>query len=146
VVAAAASASTAPSFAIATGTGSSYAGGTSSSQGSGTQANHSGQVGVGNGAARARAAQLRTRNPPCGWPPEAEDSDLEEAFVTVRATIQPDGSASAVELLSDPGHGFGKRIQWCIRTKMKFEPALDGAGKPVAGSTQPFRVRFVRDE
>jgi periplasmic protein TonB len=147
-VVAAAATGQAPSFAIATGSGQHYVGGTSSARGTGSQTNHTGQVGVGNGTGlnRARAAQLQTRNPPCGWPPEAEDSDLEEAFVTVRATIGPDGRASAVEVLSDPGYGFGKRMQWCIRTKMRFEPALDGEGRPVAGSTQPFRVRFVREE
>lgn len=135
-------------FAIATGSGQSYAGGTTSAHGTGTTANHTGQVGVGTGTGRslAQAAQLRTRNPPCGWPPEAEELDLEEAFVTIRATIQADGSASAVEVLSDPGYGFGKRMQWCARTKMKFEPARDPGGNPIAGVTPPLRVRFVRDE
>lgn len=147
-VVAAAAGSQGAAFNIATGSGQAYAGGTTSARGTGTQANHTGQVGTGNGTGltRARSAQLRTRNPPCGWPPEAEDSDLEEAFVTVRATIQADGSASAVEVLSDPGYGFGKRMQWCIRSRMKFEPALDAAGNPVAGQTAPFRVRFVREE
>lgn len=148
VVAAAANAVAAPSFAIATGSSQQYAGGTSASNGTGTRANHTGQVGKGdgNGLGRARPAQLQTRNPPCGWPPEAEDSDLEEAFVTVRATIGTDGRATEVEVLADPGSGFGKRMQWCIRTKMKFTPALDADGRPVAGSTPPFRVRFVREE
>jgi periplasmic protein TonB len=149
VVAQEPSAQAAPtSFNIATGAGQAYAGGTTSARGTGTQANHTGQVGVGNGTGlgRARPAQLRTRNPPCGWPPEAEDLDIEEAFVLVQASVLADGSLSNVKVVSDPGYGFGKRAAACARTKMKFEPALDASGAPVPGATPPLRIRFVRED
>jgi len=148
VVAAAASAQAAPSFTVASGSGSSYAGGTTSAQGSAKQANHTGQVGVGTGTglSRAQAAQLKTRSPPCGWPDEAEESDLEEAFVTMRVSLHADGSVADVQVLTDPGYGFAKRSEWCARSRMKFEPARDASGAAVAGSTPPLRVRFVREE
>jgi periplasmic protein TonB len=137
-----------PAFKIVTGAGSSYAGGTTTAAGTGTQANHSGQVGsgTGNGYSKARTPQLASRNWSCGWPPEAEELDLEEAFVTVRATINADGSLADVRVLQDPGYGFGKRVVWCARTKVRFEPALDASGNPVKGDTPPLRVRFVRDD
>lgn len=141
-------ASAAPSFAIAAGQGQRYAGGTTSAGGTGTRANHTGQAGTGagTGLSRAQPAALRSRSPDCGWPEEAEDSDLEEAFVTMRIALDAAGAVTGVELLSDPGYGFGRRMQWCARARMKFEPARDAAGNPVAGSTPPLRVRFVRDE
>ena len=135
-------------FQIATGAGSAYVGGTTSASGTGTKANHTGQVGHGNGngLSRARPAQLRTRNWPCGWPPEAEELDIEETFVTIRAAVKADGALADVEVLSDPGYGFGRRAVWCARSKVKFEPALDAAGNPIAGNTPPLRVRFVRED
>ncbi len=136
------------SFQVVTGTGNSYAGGTTISQGTGSKANHTGQIGIGegNGLSRARAAQLRSRNWPCGWPPEAEDLDIEESYATIRAAVRADGSLGDVEVLSDPGHGFGKRAVWCARTRVKFDPALDAAGRAIDGTTPPLRVHFVREE
>ena len=148
VVAADKSAENAAAFAIATGQGNQYAGGTTSASGTGKEANHTGQVGTdnGTGVSHARAAQLRSRDWPCGWPSEAEDLDLEEAFVTVRVSVQPDGSLSDVQVLSDPGYGFGRRAVQCARTKVKFDPALDAAGQPIAGTTPPLRIRFIRED
>lgn len=148
VVAAQNNAPSPAAFAIATGAGAGYVGGTSSGSGTGAKANHTGQVGVGhgNGLSRARAPQLRSRNWPCGWPTEADDLDLEEAVVVVRADIGADGSVANVEVLSDPGYGFGKRAAWCARSKVSFDPALDAAGAPIAGKTPPLRIVFVRDE
>ncbi|MDB4987733.1 MAG: hypothetical protein JWN04_2911 [Myxococcaceae bacterium] len=148
VVAALPAAEAPPAFAIATGTGQAYAGGTTSASGTGAKANHTGQVGVGEGSglSRARAPQLHSRSWPCGWPTEADDLDLDEAFVTVRASIGADGSVLDVEVVSDPGHGFGKRAALCARTKVRFDPALDAAGNPTGGKTPLLRIRFVRDE
>lgn len=138
----------AQSFQIATGAGQGYAGGTTSSHGTGREANHTGQVGDGRGQGlgRARGALLRTKNPPCGWPTEAEELDLEEAFVTLQASVGSDGAVVDVKVLADPGYGFGKRAAACARSKMKFEPALDDAGRPIASVTGPVRVRFVRED
>jgi len=147
-VVAAADSNAPAAFNIATGAGSGYAGGTTSAGGTGTKANHTGQVGVGDGAghSHARPPQLHSRNWPCGWPSEAEDLELEEAFVTVRASVSASGEVTDVEVLADPGHGFGKRASLCARSRVSFEPALDAAGSKIAGKTPPLRIRFVRDE
>jgi len=144
----AADSNAAAAFSIAAGAGGGYAGGTTSATGTGVRANHTGQVGAGdgNGLSHARPPQLHSRNWPCGWPSEAEDLDLDEAFVTVRATVAANGEVTDVEVLADPGNGFGKRAALCARSRVSFEPALDAAGSKVAGKTPPLRIRFVRDE
>ena len=148
VVAAASTAESAPAFAVASGTANAFAGGATAASGTGTKANHTGQAGNGTGAgySKARPPQLHSRNWPCGWPSEADDLDADEAFVTVRASIRADGSVEDIEVLSDPGHGFGKRAALCARSKVSFDPALDAAGQPSAGKTPPLRIRFVRSE
>ncbi|MEY4509962.1 MAG: hypothetical protein RLZZ450_2084 [Pseudomonadota bacterium] len=144
----AADSNAAASFHIATGAGSGYAGGTTSASGTGAQANHTGQVGVGdgNGLSHARPPQLHSRNWPCGWPSEAEDLDIDETYVTVRASIAANGEVTDVEVISDPGHGFAKRASMCARSRVSFDPALDAAGNKIAGKTPPLRIKFVRDE
>jgi periplasmic protein TonB len=147
VVAADGAAADKAAFSIATGAGTGYVGGTTSAGGTGKQANHTGQVGVGTGQglSHARPPQARTRNWACDWPPDADDLDLEEMFVNVRVDVGSDGKIGNVEVLSDPGHGFGKRAQSCARAKGSFDPALDPAGRPVAGKLA-LRIRFLRDE
>ncbi|MDB4975582.1 MAG: hypothetical protein JWN48_3923 [Myxococcaceae bacterium] len=147
VVAAAAGAQAPAAFGIATGAGPSFAGGATTAQGTGTKANHTGQVGVGdgNGLSKARPPQLHSRSWPCGWPSEAEDLDADEVLVTVRASIGADGSVQDIEVIDDPGNGFGKRASLCARTKVRFDPALDASGQPVAGRTPPLHIKFVRD-
>jgi periplasmic protein TonB len=135
-------------FDIATGQGNAYAGGTTSSTGTGKEANHTGQVGTanGNGYNYARPAKARTRDWPCGWPPEAEELDQEEAFVTVQVAVSETGAPTDVRVIADPGHGFGRRVVWCANSKIKYDPALDASGKPVAGETVQMRVRFTRED
>jgi TonB family protein len=135
-------------FKITTGSGPGYAGGTTTATGTGTQANHTGQIGngTGNGYSKARPPQLRSRNWPCGWPEEAEELDLEHVAVTVRVKVNADGSLADVTVLKDPGYGFGKRAVWCARTKVRFDPALDPNGQPVAGETPAINVHFERDD
>ena len=135
-------------FDIATGKGDSFAGGTTSSSGTGKEANHTGQAGTGTGTGHnyTRPPTLRSRDWPCGWPPEAEDTDLEEAYVTVRATVNADGSVPDVQVVADPGHGFGRRAVWCAKSKVKFDPALDATGKPISALTPPMRIHFIRED
>jgi outer membrane biosynthesis protein TonB len=148
VVAADKTAENQAAFNIATGQGNAYAGGTTSASGTGKEANHTGQVGTGTGTGvnHARGAMARTRDWPCGWPPEAEDLDIEEAFATVRVSVRADGTVSDVQVLADPGHGFGRRAVQCVKTKVKFDTALDAAGHPIDGSTPPLKVSFLREE
>ncbi|MET0343648.1 MAG: ferric siderophore ABC transporter substrate-binding protein [Polyangiales bacterium] len=148
VVAADKAADSQAAFNIATGSGDKFAGGTTSATGTGKEANHTGQVGTGTGTGvnHARPPMLRSRNWPCGWPPEAEDLDVEQAFATIKVSVNPDGSLGDVQVIADPGYGFGRRAVQCARTKVKFDPALDAAGRPIAGTTPPLNVRFTREE
>jgi protein TonB len=135
-------------FKVVTGSGSSFAGGTTTASGTGTQANHTGQIGTGNGNgySKARAPQVASRNWPCGWPSEAEDLDIEEMYVTVKAVVKANGELGDVKVLQDPGYGFAKRAVWCARTKVRFDPALDANGSPIEGETPPMRVKFERSD
>lgn len=143
----AADSNAASTFNIATGAGSGYAGGTTSASGTGTKANHTGQVGVGDGhgLSHARPPRLHARNWQCEWPSEADELDIDEIHVMVRANIAASGEVTDVEVLSDPGHGFAKRASLCARSRAKFDPALDAAGNKVAGQTS-LNIKFVRDE
>ncbi len=135
-------------FGIVTGAGSGFAGGTTAANGTGTQANHTGQVGKGdgNGYSKARPPQVASRNWPCGWPPEAEELDIEEMYVTIKAVIKANGEVGDVKVMQDPGYGFAKRASWCARAKVRFDAALDANGTPIEGETPPMRVKFERSD
>ncbi|HEX5657756.1 MAG TPA: hypothetical protein VFX59_11200 [Polyangiales bacterium] len=135
-------------FKVVTGAGSGYAGGTTASSGTGTSANHTGQVGkgTGNGYSKARPPQFASRNWPCGWPPEAEELDIEEMYVTIKATVKASGELGEVKVQQDPGYGFAKRAVWCARSRVRFDPALDANGTPVDGELPPMRIKFERSD
>jgi periplasmic protein TonB len=135
-------------FKVVTGSGSSFAGGTTTASGTGTSANHTGQIGkgTGNGYSKARPAQLASRNWPCGWPPEAEELDFEEMYVTIKAVVKANGELGDVKVQQDPGYGFAKRAVWCARSKVRFEPALDANGTPIEGELPPMRIKFERSD
>jgi len=57
--------------------------------------------------------------------------------------VRADGHAEHVDLLSDPGFGFGAAARMCaLRTR--FEPARDTAGQPIIALSPPIRVHFYR--
>jgi len=58
--------------------------------------------------------------------------------------VRPDGTAESVQVVFDPGHGFGRLAKSCAM-KQHFDVALDHDGHPVIGTTHPFAVRFNRD-
>jgi protein TonB len=58
-------------------------------------------------------------------------------------TVGADGRADRVDVLSDPGFGFGTAARLCaLRTP--FAPALNSTGQPVAAASPPIRVHFFR--
>jgi periplasmic protein TonB len=57
--------------------------------------------------------------------------------------VRPDGTPLSVNVVNDPGHGFGRAARMCALTR-RFTPALDRTGQPIAGATPPFVVRFTR--
>jgi protein TonB len=92
---------------------------------------------------RARALTLDQSAWNCPWPAEADAEQVNEQTVVLQARVGADGRAEHVDLLSDPGFGFGAAASLCaLRTR--FEPAWDGAGQPISSESPPIRVHFFR--
>jgi protein TonB len=58
-------------------------------------------------------------------------------------TVRPDGTPESVEVVSDPGGGFGAAASACAM-RQRFVAAKDEDGNPVRGTTPEFSVRYVR--
>jgi protein TonB len=80
----------------------------------------------------------------CGFPWEADRDRIDHALARIAVTVRPDGTAESVQVVFDPGHGFGRLAKSCA-LKQHFDVALDRDGHPVTGTTPPFAVRFNRD-
>jgi protein TonB len=78
----------------------------------------------------------------CGFPAEAQLDGVEFGVVKLVVTVNPDGHAKAVTILSDPGSGFGSHARQCAMHKL-FSPGLDRTGQPIVTSTPPFTVKFT---
>jgi protein TonB len=135
--------------AFVVGSGTSYAGGSTTSRGT-SRTPVSGNVatgGTGNGAAgprsRARAVSLDQAAWNCPWPSEADAQQVNEQTVVLRAEVRADGRAEHVEVMADPGFGFGPAARLCALAT-RFEPARDEAGQPIAALSPPIRVHFFR--
>jgi TonB family protein len=63
-----------------------------------------------------------------------------EGTVVLQVVITPDGRATSVKIVKDPGKGLGMRAVDTVR-KWKFQPAAGVDGKPVA-VTVPIEVTF----
>jgi protein TonB len=125
-----------------TGAGSSYAGGVTDGTGTSKAAVHDaaarGNAG-GRGVDPVPAAVDRSRPPElvggdswnCPFPSEADDAGVDLAMVTLRLSVGSDGSVQGVNLVADPGNGFGREARRCATTK-RFKPGLDRDGKAVA--------------
>jgi protein TonB len=143
------------------GAGDTYAGGQTSSTGTSQKAIYNpaaANTGVPGGAGTAPAPPVqvhkedKSRLPgllgsvdwnDCPFPAEADAEQIDQAFVMIQVRVKPDGSPESVAVLQDPGHGFGREARKCAMRK-KFSPGLDPDGRPIAGTTKPFRVRFER--
>lgn len=135
--------------AFVVGSGPSYAGGTTTSTGTSRAPVH-GVVapgGAGDGSARvpsrARSVSLDQAAWNCPWPAEADAQQVNEQTVVLRVTVRADGRADRVDVLSDPGFGFGTAARLCAQ-RTRFEPARDPVGQPVAALSPPIRVHFYR--
>jgi hypothetical protein len=76
----------------------------------------------------------------CGFP---QHSAYEVGLVRLRVYVKADGSAGAVEILEATALEFAQQAHDCALSK-RYRPGTDAAGKPVAGYTPPFTVKFVR--
>jgi len=133
-----------------TGTSKAYVGGTTSSSGTNEVAVH---TTVTDPTARptrdpkepdlSRSVSLDDDQWHCPWPQEADAAEIDQQAVVIRVAVKPDGIAARVDLLTDPGHGFGAAARNCaLRTR--FEPAKDKDGNRIAAVSPPIRVRFTR--
>lgn len=139
------------------GTSAAFRGGQTSSTGTSKTAVRSGaQVGgvpggTGTGpaspvvvASRARAAGLGAGSAwNCPFPPESDAEQINHAIVRLVVVVSASGKAESVNVVGDPGFGFGREARRCAMSK-RYEPALDSNGKPISQATPPFRVRFDR--
>jgi len=141
------------------GTGSTYAGGSTSSEGTSKTAVYNpaaANTGVPGGTGTAPAPPPRTvdksRAPgllgsvdwnDCPFPGEADAEQIDQAFVLIQVKVKPDGSPESVNVVQDPGHGFGREARKCAMRK-KYSQGSDPDGNPIGGMTKPFRVRFER--
>jgi protein TonB len=135
--------------AFVVGSGPSYAGGTTTSTGTSRTPAHGAVApgGTGSGApsapSRARAVSLDQAAWSCPWPAEADAQQVNEQTVVLRAAVRADGRAEQVDIVSDPGFGFGAAARACA-LQTRFEPARDPAGQPTAALSPPIRVHFFR--
>jgi protein TonB len=79
----------------------------------------------------------------CGFPPEADAEQINQAFVRVVVVVSASGTPTSVNVLSDPGYGFGRIAKRCAM-RFKYPVGLDKMGNPTATATRPFMVRFTR--
>jgi protein TonB len=135
--------------AFVVGVGSTYVGGTTTSGGT-SKVPARGTVapgGTGDGAARTRnqssPVALDQAAWSCPWPAEADAQQVNEQTVVLQATVGNDGRVEHVDVLSDPGFGFGSAARLCAM-RTRFEPARAAAGEPIGAVSPPIRVHFFR--
>jgi protein TonB len=131
------------------GSGTSYAGGATTSSGTGRKAALGPVAPQAPGSApssvrsRARAVTLDQSAWNCPWPAEADAEQVNEQTVVLQASVGADGRANRVDVLSDPGFGFGAAARLCA-LHTRFEPAREAAGQPIPAQSPPIRVHFYR--
>ncbi len=95
------------------------------------------------GAGRGQGVQLASRRWDCAWPAEAEHEDILEQLVPIRVVVTESGVVERVDVLSDPGYGFGAAARRCARSA-RFSAARDASGRLIRAQSAPIHVRFVR--
>ncbi len=75
------------------------------------------------------------------YPGDPNAPDAAAVMVQVRTDVR--GKPSSVQILRDPGHGFGAAARACA-LRQTYQPARDADGHDVPGQTRPFLVRFHR--
>jgi protein TonB len=137
---------------LVTGTGSAYAGGVTESTGTSTQAVRDdraraggviGGTGIGPAVDRSRPPRLAGGNAwNCPFPEESDLESTDHAVVTLRVVVAKDGGVSSVQIMRDPGMGFGREAKRCALSK-RWAPAWDVNGAAIDGVTD-VNVRFDR--
>ena len=135
------------SFSIATGHAQTYAGGLTSANGTSHLASPNAARTLPRAArtapSQARAAQPARKDWSCGWPAEAEETDLRETRVIVKVDVSADGDATAAQVQGSALSGFAEAARRCALSE-QYRPALDATGRRIAGETPLLMVHFVR--
>jgi len=76
-----------------------------------------------------------------GYPAEAEAAGV-EGDVRLRVSLTAEGRVSGVRVLSGLGHGLDQAASEALRTRCRFSPAIDKAGKPVAFVIRSYTFHF----
>jgi hypothetical protein len=79
----------------------------------------------------------------CPWPEAAAQAGVNHAVVHVTVDVTVRGNATAVQLIDQPGYEFGDDAIRCAMDQ-RYIPGRDTQGRPVAGRTRKFSVRFSR--
>jgi protein TonB len=79
----------------------------------------------------------------CPFPVEADASGVNGGVVALMIWIRSDGRAQNVQVVSDPGHGFGREARQCALSH-HYRPARDSDGKSIPATLGPIRIRFTR--
>jgi protein TonB len=79
----------------------------------------------------------------CPFPPEADAEQIDSAVAVLVIRVRPDGTPLSVQVVSDPGHGFGRSARICALGK-RYTPGLDKVGSPTTSTMPPVKVRFSR--
>lgn len=144
-----------------TGSGTSFAGGKTASNGTSKKAvrdenaRAGGVPGAKGKTEGARPAPAVDKSKPpgipsgafwkrCGFPAEALAEQIDEEVVVLVVVVGPDSKPVTVNVLKDPGYGFGARAKRCAM-RGTFPAGRDKWGNPTTRATAPFRVRFVQD-
>jgi protein TonB len=142
-------------FTIAQGNAESYAGGITASSGTSKTAVHdltakpTGVVG-GRGTAPtsnssvdlSRPAAPVSRSWNCPFPPEADIEQINYMRVSVVVQVSAEGNPKSVEVLNDPGFGFGRAARQCA-LKQAYRSAMNRNGQAIAHSLATV-VKFER--
>jgi periplasmic protein TonB len=140
---------------IVSGNAESFAGGDTAANGTGRGPGHVAPAASGAAAAKAVPAPAapagpdRSRRASVGatewntpFPPESDQAQINDAYVSLEIDVRPDGTPSAVRVLKDPGSGFGREARQYALGR-RYEAALDHDGSPIA-STITLNVHFSR--
>lgn len=142
-------------FTAVTGGGEVYAGGVTASTGTSTRAVQGENVdarrgfadGTGTGTpppqSRARPVGPPTRAWTCAWPRAADDLDVDVQYVTMRVTVEADGSITDARVVGQYGYGFDEEARRCA-LRHRLPAAWDHAGDPVRSPSHGIRLRIER--
>jgi protein TonB len=90
----------------------------------------------------SRPAAPVSRSWNCPFPPEADIEQINYMRVSVVVQVNAEGNPKSVEVLNDPGFGFGRAARQCA-LKQAYRSALSRDGKAIAHSLATV-VKFER--